>query len=97
VPRRSAMTDAKHRANTYPPPYPNGWFHLVDACDVKPGQVGHSPAARDPDRARCVSATRNDRRICITSRDGRDLNHRVVLVNARRVSSEQTKHNREEG
>jgi len=37
--RKSGFTDAKQRAMTYPAVYPNGWYHLVNADDVKPGTV----------------------------------------------------------
>lgn len=38
-PRKSAFTDAKQRALTYPPTYPNGWYHLASVDDVKCGQA----------------------------------------------------------
>jgi len=38
-PRRSSLADAPMRAKTYPPSYPNGWFHLIDAAIVKAGEV----------------------------------------------------------
>mmetsp|Transcript_3957 Transcript_3957/g.11200 ORF Transcript_3957/g.11200 Transcript_3957/m.11200 type:complete len:455 (-) Transcript_3957:383-1747(-) len=38
-PRKSAFTDSKRRALSYPPVYPNAWYHLANSEDVKPGEV----------------------------------------------------------
>lgn len=39
IPRVSPDSDTQCRLTSYPPPYPNGWFHLMDSSDILPGEV----------------------------------------------------------
>mmetsp|Transcript_28143 Transcript_28143/g.50311 ORF Transcript_28143/g.50311 Transcript_28143/m.50311 type:complete len:477 (-) Transcript_28143:220-1650(-) len=43
-PRRSPFTDTVQRALSFPPPYPNGWYHLVTTSDVGRGEVVQAEA-----------------------------------------------------
>lgn len=38
-PRKSPMTDTTQRLKSYPPVYPNGWYHLADSDEVGKGEV----------------------------------------------------------
>lgn len=31
----------RHREDTYPPPYPDGWYRLAASRDIRPGEVRH--------------------------------------------------------
>jgi hypothetical protein len=38
-PRKSLMTDTAQRLKSYPPVYPNGWYHLANCDEIGKGEV----------------------------------------------------------